>query len=189
MAREAGWRAQDITTRECLVDTKAPDKRHGEALGAVTREVQEQERPPGEEEGAFPYSDSAKREYRSVSYVVGAGARPGLGARDQAALAGVVSRPLGHLDLALAPGGLGPAHDLPKGQAGAAGGPGGIVVFDLHPSGADLHPYGQALDLDLAGAPGRRPAAQFLAPDPEGAGLAHQHAADLVGQGRIGQGA
>ena len=31
-----------------------------------------QERPPGEEEGAFPYSDSAKRECQSVSYVVGA---------------------------------------------------------------------------------------------------------------------
>src|SRR5205823_13750896 len=55
--------------------TKVVEPEDGDGSGQARYRAPKRERPPGEEEGAFPYSDSAKREYRSVSYVVGAGAR------------------------------------------------------------------------------------------------------------------
>src|SRR4051812_31718250 len=147
---------------------------------------QKQERPPGEEEGAFPYSDSAKRECQSVSYVGRAGARPVWWRR---ALPGVVPRPRTGFGLSSTPRRLGAGDHFSEGKAGSASGPGGVVVLDFQPSGTDLHPYGQTVDLHLAHGPGRRPPTQVLAPHAEGTGLGDEDPADLLGQDGVGEGA
>src|SRR5207248_243967 len=104
---------------------RAPADDEGGGLGPETGKT------PWRGEGAFPYSDSAKREYRSVSYVAGALGKSRLVPPfADSSLPGVVARFWGDLGLAPAPGGLGPGHDFAEGQAGATGGPGGVVVLD-----------------------------------------------------------
>ena len=85
---------------------------------------------------------------------------------------------------------LGPGHHLAQRAAGAAGHPGGVVVFDLDPPGADLDPHGQPVDLDRrrsARACGQR--SRRWPRTPSEPVSAVSTAGHLAGQRGIGQGA